>query len=311
MEWDRAVRITLGSVLIADFDSSRPFKRGRALDASFSIERLTDPGPQSSTIWVWGLAQTTRDILTRAVAEAREQSYATAQQLRTACVQVYAGRPGQAGLLADDWILETPRHTRDGADWKTEIRCQDGRLPWASAFVNETVSPGTDPAALARAQQNALGLLGEGAEALDVDPQLLAEGFGRIRGNVVSFGPPRSNRQTLQMLNRTPIFQRGQIQWVRADTAQIVPAYELVEGRTALVVGDAEAYGWREVRAMLNPALELGRQVTIKRTDGRRLGPFRVHRVKYTGGTRTPEWYADLTLRPTEGTAALAEVLEG
>ncbi len=302
--------MTLGAVLLVDFDSSRPTAtRQRGLDLSFRVDRASAPGPQRSTLTVLGLSASTRDLLSRVVAEAREQSYATAQALRSACVQIYAGRPGQTGLLADDWILDAPVHRRQGADWSTELVCQDGRLPWADAFIAETTSTVTDPAAIARAQQKALGLLGEGAEALDFDPQLLAEHFGQVSGGVVSFGPPRSNAQTLQALGRVPIFQRGKIQWTRPDVAQLVPAFRLVEGVTALSISPPGAYGWRTVRAILNPLLELGRQVFLRTRDGRDHGPYRVSDVTYTGGTYGPEWYADLTLRPTAGGAALAEVI--
>lgn len=306
------MRVTLGSVLITDFDTSRRAQGGRAssaLDVDFRVDRETKPGPQSSELTVYGLSQRTRDILTRAVADARERSYFEAQALRSATIQIYAGRPGNTRLLSDDWILEVPIHTRDGADWVTTIKCQDGRLPWASAFIHETRQAEPDPAALARGQQEALGLLGEGAEALAVDPQLVAEGFGRIRGSVASFGAPRSNEQTLRLLNRVPIFQRGKIQWIRADQAQIFPAVRLIEGRTALTISEAKAYGYREVTAPLDARLELGRQIFILRRDGRELGPFRVDAVTAVGSTRGPEWTSTLTLRPTSGAAQLAEVV--
>ena len=309
----RAIRVTLGSVILTDYDTDRLAEGGganRALDVDISVTRTTEIGPQQSTVTIYGLSQRSRDILTTAIETARQQSYETAQRLRTACVQIYAGRPGDARLLSDDWILEVPHHTRQGADYVTTIKCQDGRLPWASEFINETTSATSDPTEIAIAQQKAAGTLGEGTTDLSIDPQLLSEGFGRLRGGVVSFGAPRSNAQTLQLVNRVPIFQRGRIQWVRADTATIGPAITLLEGRTALIVGDAQANGFREVTAPLDARLELGRQIFIRRTDGRKLGPFRVDQVQWDASTRSGLWEANLLLRPSAGTAQLAEVVD-
>lgn len=310
----RACRVTLaGQVLLADFDTSRRRSGGRAnrgLDVAFEITRTSSPDPQPSQVRVWGLSSRTRDILTRSVFEARERSYADATALQTAVVRVEAGRPGRVGVLSEDWIMETPLHERDGADWVTTLICQDGRLNWASAFVSESRSTTVDPAALARAQQEAQGVLGSGADALlAVDPQLVAEGFGRLSGKAVSFGNTRSNRQTLQLLNRTPIWQRGKIQWVRTDEPQ-GSAVELVEGATLLSLSEPAAGGFRDALCLLDPELELGRQVTIRRAGGRRLGPYRVDSVTYTGETAGVPWYAALKLRPTAGTAALAEVID-
>ena len=300
----RACKITLGgSIVLADFSTER---RERGLRCAFEITKTSTADPQTSVVRVWGLSRRTRDILTRAIAEAREKSYEEASALQTAKVRVEAGQPGRTGVLSDDWIIETPTHSRDGADWVTTLSCQDGRVKGEGFFVSETVSTEPSPAATARSIEKAAEILGEeGAQALD--PQLAIEGFGRMSGSLTSFGAPNGT-QVLQTLGITPIWQRGQLVWVRTDAPQGF-ALRLTEGRSLLTLSEPAAYGYREGTAILDPEIELGRQIWISRDRGSDLGPYRVDTVTYTGDTDSIDWYAKIKLRPTAGSAQAGVII--
>lgn len=292
------------SLLVADYDSSRWRGAERGLDVSFSVRRHSALEPQPSTITIWGLSEQTRDTISRAVEEAREQAYLTATQARTGVVTVRAGRPGVRLVeICSDQITDTPMHERDGADWRTTIQAADGRLPWAYGKVSETRSETVDPLEVARQQQIALGVQAQQAgdfTLAEFAPDLVARGFTGYAGGLTMFGAfVDQNQAVLNALGLQARFSRGQLVWYRADEAEIQPALELVEGSTLLRLDPPAAYGYRRGRAMLNPLIEVGRQIFVRRTSGQRLGPYRVDDVTYTGGTRESAWYADFTLRPT------------
>ena len=310
-EWGRAVQVEIAGagvllgewLRVADYDSSRP-DQSRGLNVNFIIRRHSALEPQPSTVTIWGLSEQTRDAISRAVFEAREQAYLTSQQARTGVVRVRAGRPGAPLLeLAADVLTDVPLHERDGADWRTTIQAADGRLPWAYGKVAETRSETVDPLEVARQQQIALGVnaaANGGATLAEYAPDLAARGFTGFAGGLTMLGAfVDQNQAVLNALGLTARFSRGQLVWYRADTAEIRPAVELVEGQTLLHLDPPAAYGFRRARAMLNPLLEVGRQIFLQVASGARLGPYRVDEVTYTGGTRDIAWYADLTLRPT------------
>jgi len=306
-EVGREVRVTLTgaginpglSLVVADYSSER---EDRGLDVSFRITRHSRLEPQESEITVWGLSAPTRDRIARAVEDAREQSYATSQFLRSGVVAISAGRPGRAAELCADVITDTPTSERDGSDWRTTIRAADGRLPWAYARISETRSSTVDPIQVAQQAQAALGLQAEqaGATLAEFAPDLVARGFTGYAGGLSLFGDfVDQNAAIMGRLGLRQRFSRGQLVWFRDTTAEIVPAIELVEGSTLLSLDPPIAFGYRKARAMLNPALEIGRQIFLRLASGSRLGPYRIDEATYTGGTREAAWYADLLLRPT------------
>ena len=286
------------ALVVADYDSSRGSRQSRGLDVSFSIRRHSALEPQPSTVTIWGLAEETRDAISRAVAEAREQAYLTSTQLQTGVIRVSAGRPGDRLVeICSDQIVDVPTHERDGADWRTTIRAFDGRLPWAHGKVSETRSETVDPIEVARQQQISLGLQAGGDYTLaELAPDLVARGFTGYAGGITMFGAFVDQNQAVGLQAR---FSRGALVWYRADEAEIVPAVELVEGATLLHLDPPAAFGYRKAKALLNPLLEVGRQIFVRAARGQRLGPYRVDEVTYSGGTRETTWYADLSLRPT------------
>ena len=217
-------------------------------------------------------------------------------------MRTIVGRPG-SGLveICSDQNVDVPTHERDGADWRTTIRAADGLLPWAHGKVSETRSETVDPIEVARQQQVQLGPQGGGAYTLaEPAPDLVARGFTGYAGGLTRFGAfVDQNQAVLNAFGLQARFSRGALVWFRADEAEIAPAVELVEGATLLHLDPPAAFGYRRARAMLNPLLEIGREIFVRTSRGQRLGPYRVDEVTYTLGTRETAWYADMSLRPT------------
>lgn len=296
-QWGRRIQVLVGALEVANWRSDRP---AYSLDVAFSVTRHSRLEPQPSSITIWGLNSETREVISRSVAEAREQAYLTSQQVKTSFVTIRAG-VSFAAEIAYDAIIDLPAHERDGASWRTEIRAADGRLPWAHGWVSETRSDRVDPIEVATRQQEALGLASgqPGASLAEFAPDLVAQGFRGYAGGDALFGSFTDVNQAITgALGLRYRFSRGQIVWFRDDTAEIVPAIELEEGATLLSWEPPAAFGFRKVRALFDPRLEVGRQVFL-RIGGKRAGPYRVDEATYSGATRAVEWYADLLLRPT------------
>lgn len=313
-QFHRRIRVVLGSgavqTVLVDYDTSRPTaEQERALDCRFTIERFSKPEPQPSRVSVWGLSATTRETLSRQIYEAREQSWRTQQALRVARLRVEAGRPNSNGVLSDDYVTDVT-HGRDGADWRTDFVCQDGRLAWASAFVSESRSDTIDPIAYAAKQQEALGLFGGAPvtpSSATMMPEVAAGGFAGFQGGLSLFGAFQDqNRQLLSAIGYRPIWRRGVLQWTRPDLADLTPAVVLREGSptrasTLLYLSEAGAFGVRKAKALLDPQIEVSRQVILYDARDRLISqwPYRVDSVTYTGATREVGFYAEAILRPS------------
>lgn len=313
-QFHRQIKVTLGSgavqTVLVDFDTSRPTaEQEKALDCRFTIERFSKPEPQPSRVSVWGLSETTRETLSRKIFEAREQSWRTQQALRVARIRVEAGRPQSTGILSDDYVIDVT-HGRDGADWRTDFVCQDGRLAWASAFVSESRSDTIDPIAFAAKQQEALGLFGGSPvtpSSANMIPEVAAGGFKGFQGGLSLFGAYQDqNRQLLSAIGYRPIWRRGTLQWTRPDLADLTPAVVLREANASrtsplLYLSEAGAFGVRKAKVLLDPLLEISRQVILFDGRDRRISqwPYRVDSATYTGATREVAFYADLILRPS------------
>lgn len=306
-QFGRAVKVLLGDVLLCEYDSEAGLRRG--LDVRFKIDRAAVNQPQNSILEVWGLNQAARERISRKVFEAREQSYLRRRSLRTAQIRIIAGRPGAAQELSRDYVMNVT-HDRDGADWKSTFTCQDGLLAWSESYVSESSDGTLDPIQAAQdfAKEYDLLNLATATTLPEAAPDAVAGGFTGIAGGVQMFGAShRVNSQLMSALNRRPVWQKGQWQWTRLDLAEITPAIELVEGATALSVSEPGQLGVRKVRAMLDPQIEISRQIFLRLNrvtpaSPREVtsGPYRVDSVTYSGETRGPAWYADTTLRPTK-----------
>lgn len=296
-------------VVLVDYDDSRATSGGAAslgLDASFAVSRHTLIEPQPLTLQVWGLSRERRERITRQANEALERAYRERSLRQIGRVAVEAGRPGGAfGLLLSAEIMEV-KHRREGADWRTEIKAQDGRIAWKSGFVSESATGNTDLLTIEEILRAAIPVL-EGEEPADAlkaaAPELLQrKGYDGPAQGFVAFGPwAASNEDVLKTLGLRSFWNSGRLITVGASELALDEAVVLVEGRT-LLRADTVARGYVEADALLDYRLEPGRQVLLQRQDGSQVGlsaTYRIDQVEHRGSTWSTEWTSALSLRPT------------
>lgn len=315
VQWGRRLRVTLTmggedeDLVVCDYDDSRAEAGGAAssgLDASFAVTRHTLIEPQPLKVQVWGLSRERRERLTRQANEALERAYRTRSVRRIGRVAVEAGRPGGSfGLLLSAEAMEV-RHHREGADWRTEITAQDGRLAWKSGFVSESATGNTDLLTIEEILRAAIPVL-EGEEPADAfraaAPELLQrKGYDGPSEGFVAFGPwAASNEDILQVLGLRSFWNSGRLITVGANELALTEAIELVYGST-LLRADTVARGYVEADALLDHRLEPGRQVILRREDGTQYGlsaTYRIDQVEHRGSSWSQEWMSAMVLRPT------------
>lgn len=306
LQYHRSLLIRVGDVVLTDFDSSRPGPlRNRGLDGSSSVTLLSGPEPQPSTTTVYGLAADRIEAIAQVMREARERAFLARQVLRVGRIQVAAGRPGFASVIADHEIVDLETGLV-GADRFITIQARDGRLAWADSFVTSTTSPYFDPTDAARALAHQLGIETQtGAATTSTTRPDLAGGFTGFAGGADRglFGASAgANQRLLSSLGIRPVYVRGAVRWVRPDLADLVPAVELVEDATLLWLDPPGELGVRKARALFDPLFEPGRQVFLRARTGKTLTPtpYRVDSVVHEVSTSEDQnWTSSLVLRPS------------
>lgn len=316
-QFGRRLVAKVDDVVVCDFDDSRGSGSLAGLDASFVVTQHTRLEAQPMQLTVYGLSRETRDALDRRRDDALETAYRERSIRRMGRVTIEAGRPDTYGLLANHDVMDI-RHHREGADWRTEITAQDGRIQWRSAFVAESTSGGVDLSTVEQIVAAAVPVL-EGKSPPEVFqaafPDLLQRtGVGGYEQGFVMFGPSLDeNENQLNLLGLKGFWNKGQLIQIRADLPGLDQALVLVEGATVLEA-QTEARGYVRVTALLDHRIEPGRQVILLRADGSVYGgapTYRVEQVEHTGSSWAETWQSEVVLRPSRdltGEAAAAKL---
>ena len=254
---------------------------------------------------VYGINKETRDAMDRRRDEAIDTAYKKRSAIRLGRITIAAGRPGAFGIIANHDLLDI-RHSRDGADWRTEITAQDGRIQWRSGFVSESASGNVDLSTVEQVLAAAVPVL-EGKAPPEVFaaafPELLqTTGVGGYEQGFVMFGPSLDENENLyRLLGLRPFWNNGQLVYVRADLPGLDLAVVLEEGAT-LLDAQTESRGFVRITSMLDHRIEPGRQIILKREDGTFYGgspTYRVDQVEHSGSVWQAEWLTTAVLRPT------------
>lgn len=304
LQWGRRVRVTLDDgatgVLIADHYPDRD----EGLHVSVEALLTTTLTPQTCTVTVWGLSAERRTLLTAKQREAVALAWETRTVRRIGRIKVEAGRPDAFGTTFVGMIMEI-KHTRNGADWRTTITAQDGRLQWANARVQESIVPGIELAdyeKVIRASEEAL--LGKVPfEAFAAQWKGLAEvksvqGFEQ--GFAVMGQSIPQNQRLCDALHLEAFWYQGALIYVPRGRSTSDPAVELVRDVT-LWAETETTRGYRSVTATLDHRLTPGRQVLLREEDGKPIGAraFRIDACRRSFSTFDSAWHDTLSLRPT------------
>lgn len=304
-QWGRYLTVLLDDLPVCDYDDSRGTGALAGLDCSFRVTKHTRLEAQPATVTVYGINKETRDAMDRRRDEAIDTAYKKRSAIKLGRIIIAAGRPGAFGIIANHELLDI-RHSRDGADWRTEITAQDGRIQWRSGFVSESASGNVDLSTVEQVLAAAVPVL-EGMSPPDVFsaafPELLqTTGVGGYEQGFVMFGPSLDeNENLMQLLGLRAFWNNGQLVYVRADLPGLDLAVVLEEGAT-LLDAQTESRGFVRVTAMLDHRIEPGRQIILKREDGTIYGgspTYRVEQVEHSGSVWQQEWYSVAILRPT------------
>jgi len=304
LQWGRRVRVTLDDgetgVVIADHWPDRD----DALHVSAEIELNTQLAPQPCRVDVWGLSAERRALLTAKQKQAMETAWSTRKTRKIGRLRVEAGRVGAFGVVFVGAIMRI-EHNPDGADWRTTITAQDGRLEWANARVSESVAPGVDLAdfeAVLRASEESL-LGKEPFEAFAGQFQGLLEQKslgGYEQGFALMGSSIEQNQRLCDALHLEPFWLHGRFMYVPRGRSTRDRAQVLVRGDTLLHETEVER-GYRHATALLDHRTTPGRQILLTEADGKPIGA-RAHRadsVKRVFSTWDTAWYDSLVLRPT------------
>lgn len=304
VQWGRRVRVTLddgtSGVLVADHYPDR----SDGLHVSAEIELNTTLAPQPCRLEVWNLSAERRARLSAVQDLALETAWATRKARRIGRLRIEAGRLGAFGVCFAGIIMEI-RHDPDGADWRTTITAQDGRIEWANARVAETIAPGVELAdyeATLRASEQVL-LGGEPFEAFVGQFAGLVQAKatkGYEQGFALLGNSIQHNQLLCEALGLEPFWHLGRFIYVPRGRSTSDPAIEYVRGSTLLAEARTSR-GFRTARTLLDARALPGRQVQLFEPDGKPIGTaaYRIDALKRRFATWDRTWEDALSLRPT------------
>ena len=302
--WGRRVRVTLddgdSGVLIADHYPDRD----DGLHVSVETELTLTLTPQPCRVTVWGLSAERRALLTAKQKTALNTAWLTRKTRNIGRIRVEAGRLGAFGVTFVGVLMKI-EHARDGADWRTTITAQDGRLEWANARVTESIAPGVDLAdfeAVLRASEETL-LGKEPFEAFSGQFAGLLEQKslgGYEQGFALMGSSIEENQRLCDALHLEPFWSMGRFIYVPRGRSTSDPAVRLVRDRTLWSDSEGER-GYHTVTAPMDHRHAPGRQVQLREEDGRTIGTaaYRIEAVRRAFSTWDNSWDDALSLRPT------------
>lgn len=304
VQWGRRVRITLddgdSGVLVADHYPDRD----DGLHVSVETDLTLTLTPQPCRVTVWGLSSERRALLTAKQRTALNTAWVTRKTRNIGRIRVEAGRLGAFGTCFVGVLMKV-EHARDGADWRTTITAQDGRIEWANARVSESVAPGVDladfEAVLRASEETLLGKEPFAAFAGQFEGLLQKKSVGGYEQGFALMGNSiEQNQRLADALHLEPFWAFGRWIYVPRGRSTSDPAVRLVRDRTLWSDSEGER-GYRTVTAPLDHRHMPGRQVQLREEDGRDIGAaaYRIESVRRVFSTWDQSWNDAMALRPT------------
>lgn len=270
----RKYKLTLGGIATPPITDLR---------VEFKILRSLKPEANPAVITIYNLAESTRSLLSNAVAGVD--------------VMLEAGYEDNINLIFKGHLRRVFQQQAKGSvGWMTTLRAGDGEKAMATARLNKSFKPGVTPKDIIDSLSKELGVnLGNAlkkAAAGDKKGALTTYNRGYVaKGNAYD-----RVVQIFGDLGYTVSVQNNELQVLAADEVLEVPA-EVISPGTGLV-GSVERGEKGAVNAvsLLNGRLVPGARCVID-CESVKKGVFRIERVEHIGDSHGTEWVSKLGVR--------------
>ena len=254
--------------------------RFTGLDISFSVLKSLSRDPNTATIQIFNLSDTSRG----SVEQSGDQR-----------VRLEAGYENDDGLwIIFDGELRKASSTRSGADTITSIEAGDGERSIRRARINQSFGPFTSLRTVLEAVAGSMGLGLGNLASFAATAQLAAGGSLFSEGTVVSGNPRDEMDGLMDSAGLEWSIQDGNIQILKLGRALNQTAIRLTAGTGLVESPSVDSEGLVKARALMIPGIFPGRKVEILSDFVR--GVFKVEKATYTGDTTAGanEWYVDI-----------------
>lgn len=273
---------TANAIIIGGSDSTE----APGLRITAKVVKTQQKEPNTSEICVYNLAPTTRGQLQQ-------------KGVRLILEAGYAGT-GLSLLFVGD--VRTVDHVRDGADWKTVLKCGDGERSIRFARASESFAAGSTVAQVVKHCADAMGL----AQG-NVGAQLPALSTPLYQGWTAHGAASSELDRVLRAVGYSYSVQDGQLQILAPgqSLAQVIPD---LNPDTGLIgspeMGSPEKAGKPQTlkfRSLLIPEARCGGRVRVR--SERYNGVFRTRKVVHDLDTMGGPWYSEFESINDPGTA--------
>lgn len=215
------------------------------------------------------------------------------------CVRLSAGYENATGKfngLIHVGDVRTVTHSREGADWVTELATGDGEKAAQTARLSKAYGKGTAASAPVR------DLL----EAMGASPQAIAKATAKLaagtmgktyaNGTVMTGSASRELTRALKGFGYSWSSQNGEVEIIPIGKALDAPPVILSPVTGLIGVPSIAAKGQLSATSLLNPNISPGRLVSVQSSTV--IGVFRVEKVNFTGDTYGDEWFCKVEGKP-------------
>ena len=291
--FSRDFKIQIGTVLIesrsefiVDGTNLRLTGTRPTLDVKFKIEKSTSGNPNKAEISIANLNPDTRKLV---------------QEIDSTVI-VQAGYSENTGeIFRGNLTLSTIE--REGTDWITKLIAMDGEVAYRNSRISRSYNPGISVEAVVRDVVQCMGL-GDGNIA-DKLNTLVQRGTIKEYKNGMSVCGRCSN--VLKKLSKSFGFNFS----IQDNEPQLLSGDRDTTNQVAVVLSTSTGMlgspqvgenGSIQVRSLLNPLINSGRQIQVKRLIPRSEGDtrlafdegfFKAQKLIHTGDTSGREWFTD------------------
>ena len=270
---------------VADFES-------RDIEFAFDIEKSLRREPNKASISIYNLSANHRAQLEQLNVYSRPGARNPGSGQGRIRVELEVGY-GDSTFLLFRGDLRTAISERPD-EWTTKVEGEDGGRAVVWSRVNRSYQPNTPVFVPLRDCAEAMGVgIGNLSDYSDVT----LEGGSNVftMGTVLSGPAPDELHGLCRSLGLTYSVQNGALQFLRRGQALQSTTVVLRSGSGLVGLPSRQPDGTITVKALIQPDLYPGRQVSIESDSVR--GFYRIYKAKYAGDTSTADWYVTLECR--------------